>query len=251
MKLGIRLALLLCAALPVAAFAQTPECPCPVPPAGPPPPWSGSAEFSFLSTSGNTDTSSIGGALELDYKSLPWTVVLKAAYLSSSTDGITTSEATTASLKGARDLNEHLDVYASAGYLRNTFAGIDSLVNGEAGVGYKLLKGPSQFLRPEIGFGYTTESETNGLDRNYASARAGLAYKWQFSKSAFFTNDFSFLYDLSDSDNWIIAEKAAITASLTSIFALKASWTLLYTNKPVLGFSPTNTATAIGLVAKF
>jgi putative salt-induced outer membrane protein YdiY len=166
-------------------------------------------------------------------------------------DGITTSQATTASLKGTRDLTEHLDVYASAGYLRNTFAGIDSLVNGEAGVGYKLLNGPSQFLRPEIGFGYTAESETTGLDRNYASARAGLAYKWQFSKSAFFTNDFSFLYDLSNSNNWIIAEKAAVTASLTSIFALRASWTLLYTNEPVLGFSATNTATAVALVAKF
>lgn len=251
MKTIVRLALLLWLAAAGATLAQTPECPCPVPPPGPPPLWSGSAEFSFLSTSGNTDTTAIGGALEVDYKPLPWSIVLKAGYLSSSTDGITTSQATTASLKGTRDLTDRVDVYASAGYLRNTFAGIESLVGGEVGVGYKLLNGPSQFLRPELGFGYTTENETIGFDRNYASARAGLAYKWQFSKSAFFTNDFSFLYDLSNSNNWIISEKAAVTASLTSIFALKASWTLLYTNEPVLGFEATNTATAIGLVAKF
>ena len=44
-------------------------------------------------------------------------------------------------------------------------------------------------LRGEIGFGYTRENQLVGENRRYASARAGLGYKWQFSKTAAFTND--------------------------------------------------------------
>ena len=87
--------------------------------------------------------------------------------------------------------------------------------------------------------------------RNYANARAGLNYKWQFTKNAAFTNDFNFLADLSDTSNWFITEKAAITANISSVFALQASWTLLFRNQPVIGFDNTDTATAFGIVAKF
>lgn len=233
-----------------AALAQQPTCPCPPPP---PPPslWTGSAELSFLSTSGNTSTSSVGGGLEVDYKPAPWTVIFKAAYLRASTDSVTTAEQFNAALKGIRDLTPRLDVFAGAGYARNRFAGFDSLINGEGGAGYKLLLGPVHTLRGEIGFGYTRENQLVGDNRSYASARAGLGYKWQFSKTAAFTNDLSYSYDLSDSQNWIVADKAAVTAALTTILSLKASYTLLYNHEPVPTFKRTDTTTAVALVAKF
>jgi putative salt-induced outer membrane protein len=238
-----------------AAFAQTPECPCPAPPPPPPPVWFGKVDFSFLSTSGNTDTTSIGGGLELNFNPKPWLFTLKGAYLKSATDGVTTAEATALSLRGSRDLTDRIDVFVGAGYLRNRFSGIDNMYNFDAGAGYKLLKGPAHFLRAEAGVGYTIEEDIIlGIlvpSRNYATARAALNYKWQFSKTAAFTNDFTFLLDLDQTSNWFITDKAAITASLTSVFALQASWTLLFRNQPVPGFGSTDTATAFGVVAKF
>ncbi|HJW13704.1 MAG TPA: DUF481 domain-containing protein [Thermoanaerobaculia bacterium] len=233
-----------------AALAQQP-CPCPPAPAGPPPLWSGSAELSFLSTSGNTSTSSIGGGLELNYKPAPWAVVFKANYLRASNNDVTTAEQFGASVRGLRDLTPRVDVFAGGSYLRNRFAGFSSLVTGEAGGGYKILLGPVHALRGELGFGYTHEAQLVGDNRSYASARAGLGYKWQFSKTAAFSNDLSYSYDLSDSSNWIASEKAAIAASLTTIFSLKASYALLYNNEPVPTFKKTDTATAVALVAKF
>ncbi len=87
--------------------------------------------------------------------------------------------------------------------------------------------------------------------RGYANARAGAGYKWQFTKAAAFTNDFSYLLDLDQTANWFINDKAAITAAISSVFSLQASWTLLYRNQPVPGFGKTDTATAVGIVAKF
>jgi putative salt-induced outer membrane protein len=239
------------------ALAQAPPpCPCPEPPPPPDPLWFGKVNFSFLSTSGNTDTTSIGGAAEVNYNPKPWLFTLKGAYLYSATDGVTTAQSTAVSLRASRDLTERVDVFAGGGYLRNTFSGIDSLYSVDAGAGYKLFKGPEQFLRVEGGVGWTNEKDIdkNGIvqpSRSYANARAGLAYKWQFTKTAAFTNDFGFLADLSDTANWFITNKAAITADISRVFALQASWTLFFRNQPVEGFGHTDTATAVGIVAKF
>lgn len=233
-----------------AAVAQDP---CPCPPAVPPPPpqWFGTANLSFLSTSGNTRTSTIGGGLEVNYKPDPWLFTFKAAYLRASTDDVTTAESLAGSLRGARDLTPRVDVYVESTYQRNRFAGLNSLVGGDGGGGYKILVGPVHALRVEAGVGYTHESDTVGPSRDYANGHAGLGYKWTFSKTANFSNDFAYMLDFSDSSNWFITDKAAVTAALSSIFSLQASWTLLYRNEPVLGFRKTDTATAVALVAKF
>jgi putative salt-induced outer membrane protein len=189
--------------------------------------------------------------LELKYQPAPWTVLFKTGYLRGSTNGVTTAEQLNASVKGIRDLTPRVDVFVDGGYLRNRFAGYDSLLSGDAGVGYKLLLGPVHELRAELGVGYVHENQLVGDNRSYANARAGLGYKWQFSKTAGFTNDLSYLYDLSDSANWIVSEKADLTAALTSIFSLKASYTLLYNHEPVPTFKRTDAATAVALVAKF
>jgi putative salt-induced outer membrane protein len=231
-----------------AALAQ--PCPCPIP-AGPPPLWSGNAEISFLATSGNTSTSTFGGALEVDYKPAPWTVIFKANYLHAETDHVTTAEQFGGSLKGIRDLTPLLDVFVGAAYLRNRFSGLDGLFIGDGGMGFKILTGPAHKLRAEIGVGYTRKDQVVGEDRGYASGRAGLGYAWEFSKTASFTNDAAYTLDFSDSSNWYFADKAAITAALTSTFSLKASWAILYSNEPVPGFKSTDTTTAFALVAKF
>jgi len=251
-------------ALAAASFAsaQTADCPCPVPP-GPPPLWFGKAELSFLSTSGNTDTTSIGGALELNYNPKPWLFTLKGTALHAATDGITTAETFVASAKASRDLTEHLDVFAGGGWLRNRFSGINNLWNFDVGAGFKLLNTDMHLLRVEAGVGYTSEQDiVLGIIApydNYANVRAGLGYKFQFTKTAAFTNDFSYLMDLSDTSNWFITDKAAIAVAISKIFSLQASWTLLYRNEPPLKspgpppstFSKTDTATAVGLLAKF
>ncbi len=166
-----------------------------------------------------------------------------------------TAESSAASMRGSFDITQRFYVFAGAGYLRNTFSGIDSLWSIDGGAGYKFFDGPNQFLKAEGGVGWTNEKDIIlGViqnTRSYANARAALYYKWQFTKNAAFTNDFTYLLDLDDTENYFITDRAAITADISKIFALQASWTLLWRNKPVLGFGHTDTATAVGVVAAF
>jgi putative salt-induced outer membrane protein len=239
-----------------AARAQAP-CPCPTPPPGPPPLWSGNAQFAYAGTSGNTDTSSLGGSLELDYKPLPWTIVLTAAYLRGSTDGILTAESFAGGLRGIRDLTPRLDVFVEGLYYRNTFAGIDSRYGANTGVGYKIVNEKNLLLRVEAGVGYVHEDFLIQPSDDYATVRPGLLFKWKFSKSAELSEEFAWTDDLSDTTNWFLRSTTAVMADLTSVFALKASFTYLYDNVPALKVPPstfyekTDRISAVSLVAKF
>jgi putative salt-induced outer membrane protein len=249
---------LLWAALAAAAFAQTP-CPCPPPPEPPPPLWFGNAELSYAGTSGNTDTSSLGGALEVNYKPSPWLFTLKAAYLRASTDGETTAETFAGGLRASRDLTERIDVFVDALYYRNTFAGIASRYGGQGGAGYKIFNEKTLRLRVLAAFGYTREDPVDTPPTvnpafSYATGQAGLDFGWKFSKNAELTELFTWTDNLDNTTDWYLRSTTAITANLTSIFALKATFTYLYDNLPPLripAYDKTDTITAIALVAKF
>jgi putative salt-induced outer membrane protein len=241
-----------------AASAQTP-CPCPPPPEPPPPLWFGNAEISYAGTSGNTDTSSFGGAMEVNYKPSPWLFALKAAYIRASSDSILTAETFAGGMKASRELTPRLDVFAGALYYRNTFAGIASRYGGEVGAGYKVINEKALWLRLQAGFGYAHEDPVDAFPAinpafSYATAQAGFDFGWKFSKNAAVTEVFSFTDNLDNTNDWYLRSTTAITASLTSIFALKASFTYLYDNEPPIripAYDQTDTITAIGLVAKF
>jgi putative salt-induced outer membrane protein len=246
------LSALLCSGV---APGQAP-CPCPPAPEGPPPLWTGKAELSYVATSGNTDTSSLGAGIELNYKPAPWTFTLTGAYLRASSEGDLTAESLAGGLRAARDLTPRIDVFAAALYYRNRFAGIDSRYGGEAGAGYKIFDEKTVRLRAEAAVGYTREDPVDSppIDTpaiNYATARAGLDFGWKFSKSAELTELVSWTDNLETTSDWFLRSTTGLTANLTSVFALKASYTYLYDNAPVPGFEKRDTITSVALVAKF
>jgi len=237
------------------ALGQAP-CPCPPAPEGPPPLWTGKAELSYVATSGNTDTSSLGAGFELNYKPAPWVFTLTGAYLRASSDGDLKAESLAGGLRGARDLTPRIDIFAAALYYRNRFAGIDSRYGGEAGAGYKIIDEKTLRLRGEAAVGYTREDPVDLPPQvspafSYATARAGLDFGWKFSKNAELTELVSWTDNLKTTSDWFLRSTTALTASLTSVFALKASYTYLYDNVPVPGFEKRDTITSVALVAKF
>jgi len=235
----------------LAAPAAAQEPPAPPAPEPPPPLWSGKAELAYAATTGNTSTSSFGLGLEVVYRPAPWAVEGKFAFLRAESRHVVTAESLGGSVKGSRDLTPLIDVFVQGGYTRNTFSGIDHRVGGDAGTGFKLLRGPALLLRTEAAFGYASEARTDNTTLNYATARAGLKLVWKFSKSADFTEEASWTEDLSDTKHWIFRNVTSVSASLTSIFSLKVSYALVYINEPVPGFGKTDTVTSAAVVAKF
>ncbi len=233
------------------ALAPTPcTIPCPPPPP-PTPPFTGRAELSFVATSGNTSTQSLGVGIELSYKPIDWSFIAKGNYIRAEANGEENARSIDASFRAGRTLTAQLEAFGQVGYLQNTYAGIDSQYSGDAGLAFKVLTGPTHHLKAEGSVGYLKENHVLGDNLSFALLKAGLGYRWAFSKTADFTNDATFTYDLKDSTDWRFGNKAALTGSLTSALSMKLSWTLLYLNAPPLGFGKTSTISGAVLVAKF
>ena len=244
----MRTHLLLVALLaPTVLSAQdAPPPPPPIPPA-----LSGKAEVSFVSTSGNTSTQTIGAAAEVEYKPSPWLFKAGFGFVRQESDDEVKARSFAALLRGGRKIADPIEAFVEARYLKNTFAGVDNRFSADAGIAWAFWKEGAHLLKAEAALGFTKEDRVVGEDLSFATARAGLSYKWVISKTAELTDDPAFIADLSDASNWRFSNVLSVTAGLSTIFSLKASHTFAYVNEPPPGFGSTDTITSAALVAKF
>ncbi|MGH9442011.1 MAG: DUF481 domain-containing protein [Thermoanaerobaculia bacterium] len=221
------------------------------PPAGPPPVWSGKAEASYVSTSGNTSVQTIGAGVEVDYKKDVWDGLAKGAFVQGKTDGATTARTIAAELRGGRHLSPRFELFVQGDYFKNEFAGIEHRIAGVAGAAYSIVKTPAQELKLQAGAGYTKEARLDGGDKSFATGLAGFLYKVKLSSTTDLSDEFSYVESFKDSSDWRVANAFSVSVAINKIFSLKASHTLAYLNQPVPGFGKTDTITSVALVAKF
>lgn len=221
------------------------------PPAGPPPVWSGKAEASYVSTTGNTDVQTIGAGLEVDFKKELWNGLAKGAFVQGKTDGVTTARSIAGEIRVARNLSPRFELFVQDDYFKNEFAGIDQRLSTLGGAAYSVVKTPAQELKLQAGAGYTRERRVEGPDKSFGTGQAGLLYKWKVSSTTDLSEEFSYVESFKDSSDWRIANTFSVTVAINKTLSLKASHNLAYLNEPVPGFGKTDTITSIALVAKF
>lgn len=234
-------------ALPRAAFAQDATQ---APPA-PPPKHEGSAEFAFVSTSGNADTQTLGLAGEYFYRPAPWVFQLMADYVRNKAEGELSAESFRSLLRAERKLNGRVSAFGSWEYLHDAFAGVDHRNAIAGGLSYQVVAPSPHDFVVDGGFGYTNEQRLAGEDISTAVALAGLRYEFQLSETAEISDESGFEFSLSNGDDWRWSNMASVTAKLTTLLSLKLSHTVRYSHAPAPGFETTDTITAVALVAKF
>jgi putative salt-induced outer membrane protein YdiY len=240
MKL-LRVCVLLSFAAPV--FGQTP------PP--PPPPREGTAEFAFVSTTGNASTQTLGLAGELIFRPDTWVVRNRAAFVRSESESVLTAESFLYLFRAEKILTPRLSGFGEYSYFRDEFAGVDHRSNMLGGVSYKLVQLPAHTVFVDAGLGYLNEQRLVGDDVSTGTYAASAGYKWTISPNADFTNDFRYTGTFADADDWRTNNIAALTTQIVSVFSLKVSNTIRYSHQPVTGFETTDTLTSVALVAKF
>jgi putative salt-induced outer membrane protein YdiY len=231
-----------------AAFGQAPAAPQPSPP---PPPREGTAEFSFVGTTGNSSTQAFGLSGEFIDRPAPWVFTTKAAFVRNESEGELKAQAFRGSFRAARTINDRLSAFGEYGYLRDTFSGIEHRNTVDGGVQYALVKRDPHLLNIEGGLGYANEQRSVGDDLSTATAFIGAGYKLAFSPTAELTEDPRLVFSLSDGDDWRFNNAVAVTARLAGIFALKVSNLIRYVHAPVVGFETTDTISSVAIVAKF
>ena len=233
------------AVAPSLAFAQT-QTPPP-----PPPRQEGSAELSFVGTTGNTSTSTFSaGGLHI-FRPTDWLIKNRVLFVNNQTEGVTSANSFLYAIRAERSLTARTSAFGEYRYFQDELAGVTHRNDVTGGLAYKLATGPTHTLTVDGGIGYLNEQRVAGDDVSTATYSAGAAYKWQITKNAEITDDFRFLGTFDNADDWRIGNIVSVTAKISEIFALKFSNIVRYSNTPPIGFKTTDTTTSVALVASF
>jgi putative salt-induced outer membrane protein YdiY len=222
-------------------------------------PWSDTADFGLVLTTGNAESTNFALSNKFKYSWSNAELSFDAAALRNESttttltnvDGTVTeteSTAVTASLyalalKYRRDISPRFYWFVASSWYQNFFAGVDDRYIAGGGLGYVFVKEPRHLLRGEAGFDYTREDPlgnpvpgvpaTDVLETtDYASLHLFLGYEFKISETAKLTEDLNFNDSLDTTSDWRALSVTAVTASLTSKLAIKVSYTVGYDNRP-------------------
>lgn len=216
--------------------------------------WSDTAEFSFVMTSGNSESSTLGFKNTALRKWTDSLLTLNAGGIRVETTTITRDEDTSGMLDTTetsettaeayylngrydRNISERLFWYAGAGWDRNTFAGIDNRYAVEGGVGNVWFDEEDHKFRTLYGVTYTDQEDVvpdPTVDDTFAGAKFSWSYLNRFGSNTTYENTLAVDLNLDETDDWRANMINSIAVAMSERLALKVSHRILYDNMPSL-----------------
>ena len=137
--------------------------------------------------------------------------------------------------------------FAGASYERNTYAGYNRRTDESLGLLWRALVSPADSLSIEGGGVVTQQSNVDGTDDNYPSARLGGNYKHVFTKAAYFQQLAEYLPNLKTSGAYRVNTESALVAPLSVHIGLKIGYVIRYDSRPPATFGTTDRVFTTGL----
>jgi putative salt-induced outer membrane protein len=237
----------------VPVLAQEEEAP-------PEPNWTNELGLSYVGTSGNTDTSSLG----LDFKSVrkpkPWGLDLAASFTRAEDGGVTTAEQYYVGGRALRQLSDRWSLFAGLAWARDPFTGFENRWLVEGGATYLAIDSERHQLSFDGGLSWNSEDQiyfddvameeyTETVD--WFGGVLGLTWDWAFSKSASLNQRLLYHPNFDDTSDWRLGSDTSVTASLTKLLALKFSYIVRHRNQPIGDNEKTDTTTKASVVLNF
>jgi putative salt-induced outer membrane protein YdiY len=229
------------------ALGQAPA-PAAAPP-GPPPRLEASAQFTFLSTTGNASVRALGAGGDITRREDRWTYNGKFIFAQNETDDELTARSVAGLFRVSRTLTPRLAGYGQYDFLRDLFAGIEQRHVIEGGLSYLAVDRGRHRLRLDGGLGYLYEREPDG-HFDSASGSLGALYRLAMTATSELTFEPRYILTFADTGAWKYDQAAALNVALNTILSLKLSHTIRYAAEPPEGFETTDTITAVSIVAR-
>lgn len=218
----------------------------------PEPLWTGSAALSYVSTTGNTDTTSFGLDFSFVRRPTPWGFEAYGLFNRAEDAGDLTAERYLAGVRGSRAQGDRWSVFAGLSGEKNEFAGFDMRTLLETGATYKAVDDGKFFLSFDGGLTYTDEDRiAPEPDESFMGGLAAMHFGWTISETAKLTEDLTYYPNFDVSSDWRMKSITALDASLTDLFGLRLSYEYRFRNEPIGDNDDTDTTTKASLVVKF
>ena len=235
-------AALSCATLAPAAFAKEP----------PADGITGEVSVSGSRTTGNTDTTDIGGALDLALRTGEWRQNFTATADYGEADDVETKSRLRLGYQLDRDINERVYVYGNANYFLDDFGPYKNGVFLGGGVGYHVALPEPLLWDLEAGPGYRRQKTREPVNAGPPStiedelalrARSNVEYDFNANVSAFNRTEI-----ITSSSNTYVWNDVGVTATLLGNLAVRASFRVDYNTDVPEQRENTDTITRLGIV---
>ena len=216
--------------------------------------WADSAELSFVSTSGNSESTTFGfkNTLTRTWTAARFELKLGGIKVESTTEQAfvdaanppaivvvetteTTAEAYFLNGRYDQEISKRFFWFAGLGWERNEFAGIENRYSGFGGVGNRWWDEEDLKFRTDYGLTFTKQDdvvEVSGVDDTFAGLRFSWAYLNKFGKNTTYTNDLILDENLDETSDWRADMLHGLSVAMSEHLALKVSLRWLYDHMP-------------------
>ena len=237
--------------------------------------WSDAADFSWVLTAGNSETSTLGFTNLYNWKAGKSAVEVKAGAIRAETTfkdsftvgdldnfQVTTIETTDTTTeiyylngKYGREISKRTYWFVGAGWDRNIPAGIKNRYMGEAGLSNIWRSDDHLTFRTDYSLTYTDQEdvvENPTVDQSFPGLRLGYTYKHQFGKNTTYDSILILDYNFDESSDYRANFTNSVAVAMNKTLALKVSLQWLYDHEPSYSeinlFDPGDLTTPIGTV---
>jgi putative salt-induced outer membrane protein len=211
-------------------------------------PWLIKLALGYLSTSGNTDSSSLNTGFSVSYVAGHWLHSLEASAINSSEAETTTAEAYGVGWRSEYNVTKSDFLFGRVNWRKDRFSGYEQQLSETVGYGRRLIDRPAHVLNVEIGAGARQAELADGTMERELITRGGLSYQWTLNESAQFTQGIAVE---SGPDNTWLESVTALRATVAGNLALVASYTVKNNSDVPEGSANMDRFTAISLEYAF
>lgn len=221
------------------------------PPKEPPPLWDVQIGASFLGTSGNSDTSSIGADFALHRRWPVWQIEATTTAIKSSSGGADTAERYLAGFRGQRKLTDMIGLSAGIKAEHDPLAGMDLRSIVDVGLSWALKHSPAWTLDGLTAIAWNHERPKIGVVVNDPVGVFQLQSRVPLGASSDTTQRFTYYPDFSQTSAYRSEAELTAQAAMNQRLALKVGYLMRYANAPVPGFKKTDNTVAASIVVRW
>jgi len=221
------------------------------PPKEPPPLWDTAVGASFVGTSGNSETTTLGADFQMHRRWPVWQIEATANAVNTTDRGTTTAERYLGSFRAKRALTSVVSFTGGERAERDRLAGIDFRSVLDAGLSYALVRDPGWTLDGLTSLAWDHENAVVGRDLDDPAAVLQLLSRTPFSATAESTQRFTFYPDLRTSSAYRSEAELTVQAAMNSNLALKVGYLWRYSNAPVPGFVKNDSTATASIVLRW
>jgi len=218
------------------------------------PGWYDEAEVSLVLTAGNSQSSTFGvnnrlerlfpdsrlsldaGGIRVEARSSERSAIGTPGdfELVEQPDSRPTAENYFASLRYDREVSGRSYAYASGGWVRNRFAGVDNRWTGAAGIGRQLIETERTTFQADLAATATSEEPVVGDADSFAGLRVTWDLGHQLTPTTKLTSLLIVDESLSDTEDLRAEFDNSVAVDISGVLALKTGVKLLFDNLPAL-----------------